>query len=477
MPQAAEKPIKDELEITPPELPAAPPKDNIVAEADAERYSMYADPDFPQLQLNIDSTIMSLCQEVPFYTRISRYIRKIPTTKIPTAGVMINPMNDELCLLWNPQFVKSLTKAQLKGLLVHEYSHVIFLHLTLRHRKHSDWNIALDLAINSLITEMGHSNGGIELPEEGLVPARKMKPIPAVRWDKLTPKQQEQHKHFCQLIEGFPKLLASEHYFSLMQADRNKNPDKWPGEEDFVFVIGDGMDDHSHWSDMPDIKERITEKVRDLIQKAKQDADETSQGWGSIPQSVIDSIRAYTSQALDWRVLLAHFFGRLIRASQRSSFKRINRKCPWIHPGKTQKYAAKLLIAVDQSGSVDNEMLATFFNELDKHTKKIAFDYLPFDCEALQEDIKSYLKGMKFDFVRTRAGGTDFDAPTSVFNDPRNAGRWDGLLIMTDGQAPEPSLCNGQRAWVLGKNCEMHFPTGELVIVIDDNIKASGAWY
>ena len=48
------------------------------------------------------------------------------------------------------------------------------------------------------------------------------------------------------------------------------------------------------------------------------------------------------------------------RAQRRASIKRINRRYAYIHPGKKVQRQAKIAIAIDQSGSVDDGMLSAF---------------------------------------------------------------------------------------------------------------------
>jgi hypothetical protein len=79
---------------------------------------------------------------------------------------------------------------------------------------------------------------------------------------------------------------------------------------------------------------------------------------------------------------------------------------------------------------------------------------------------------------RTRCGGTDFNAPTQVANDPRFRGRWDGFIILTDGYAPKPETSRIQRAWGIAPGCSPEFQTEELLFRIEpgSGIK-KGAWY
>jgi predicted metal-dependent peptidase len=156
--------------------------------------------------------------------------------------------------------------------------------------------------------------------------------------------------------------------------------------------------------------------------------------------------------------------------------KRINRRYPYIHPGKKRGYTAKLLVAIDQSGSVSNEMLSLFFGELAALTKRVSITILPFDYTVADKDMVEWKKGSNPDIKRVRTGGTDFEAPTRFANDPKNRGRWDGMLILTDGECAKPGPSRVKRGWVLGQGCKLSFPTDEITISIDPNPHKSGAW-
>jgi len=120
--------------------------------------------------------LIRLMWDEPFFATILRVIKKQKTRQIPTAGVYTK--NGEICMVWNPEFLASLTPDQVKGLLKHEAYHLIFEHTTTRkHDPHVIWNYATDLGINSIIDEK-------ELPEGGLIPGKAFTP--------LTPEQVEQ---------------------------------------------------------------------------------------------------------------------------------------------------------------------------------------------------------------------------------------------------------------------------------------------
>ena len=77
---------------------------------------------------------------------------------------------------------------------------------------------------------------------------------------------------------------------------------------------------------------------------------------------------------------------------------------------------------------------------------------------------------------RVRGGGTDFNAPTRFANDPKNRGRWDGVLILTDGEAAAPGPSRIRRGYVISKGCKLLFTTNDIVVKMDDAKTIQGAW-
>ena len=107
---------------------------------------------------DLSSELVKLLSEEPFYAALSRRMDKRLSTLLPTAGVRLNPDTESFELLVNPNFFEELPPDQRKGILFHEFWHIILGHVTGRRPdgvNHKAWNIATDLAINSLLTNEG----------------------------------------------------------------------------------------------------------------------------------------------------------------------------------------------------------------------------------------------------------------------------------------------------------------------------------
>ena len=75
------------------------------------------------------------------------------------------------------------------------------------------------------------------------------------------------------------------------------------------------------------------------------------------------------------------------------------------------------------------------------------------------------------DVFRTRCGGTDFKAPTKHANE--NKHRFDGYLILTDGEAPDPGPSRLKRGWVVIPGRELMFDPSKSDFVIQMNNKVA----
>jgi predicted metal-dependent peptidase len=484
---------------------------------------------------NLDRHLISFLQDAPFFAELSRHIRKVPTMDLPTAGVAFDPQFDDLTLYWNPEFFASLSEAEVRGVLVHEFYHLVFQHLSTRRKSEGKmWNVATDLAINSII--VAGENKQYALPAGGLVPGK----FPVPPNGREFTKEEKDAMPMASLIESFPHAQASEWYFEKLKekadqvrqqmqdscpvhgtgkdqpdgsknnpkkSDKGNQPDKSknkpggkekgqdPGQNDSHGHDGhqhgdegqqctcggegwlDSMDDHSGWDAIPEeMREKVKGQIANVVDKAVKTADAQANGWGSIPANLREEIRRSVSRVVDWRTVLRNFVGSLERGNKTNSMKRINKRYPYIHPGSKRGYTAKLLVAVDQSGSVSNEMLALFFSELDALTKRVSITVLPFDYTVADKDMVEWRKGTRPDIKRVRGGGTDFEAPTKFANDPKNRGRWDGMLVLTDGECSKPGPSRIKRGWVLGQGCKLMFPTDEITITLDPNPQMTGAW-
>jgi len=404
---------------------------------------------------NLDHHILKLLEREPFFAALSRRINKMPSALIPTAGVRVNPQSLQFEMLYNPEFFLKLTDEERLAVLMHEFYHLIFEHVTGRKPKDIGprvWNFATDLAINS------HLPG---LPEGCLMPGVG---------------------HFA----DFPKGLSAEQYLALLlkkmkdqEKEKGKGKGKGKGEEDEEGEGGgagsDGLpkegqfDSHDEWSDGEggDQNGEIAgERIKDFVKKAAEEAlGQGSSGWGSVPADMRRDIMARLESKVDWKKVLRYFIKTSRRSDSRSTPRRVNKRYRYIHPGKKVNRHANIAVSIDQSGSVSDAMLVAFFSELNKLSDLASFTVVPFDTRVDENLVFEWKKGQKVKKERVMCGGTDFNAPTKYVNEKA----FDGHIVLTDMAAPKPVASKCQRMWMTTKEClrYQYFQTNERILAID----------
>ena len=249
----------------------------------------------------------------------------------------------------------------------------------------------------------------------------------------------------------------------------NSSPDgtegsRQQGEEGSPPSSGQ-FDSHESWGDVDQqTKEIAKERLRDMTKKAAEECDKTN-SWGSVSRQVREHIKEnLVGATLDWKKLLRYFVRTSQVANKRSSIKNINRRYPYIHPGKNKQRQARIAISIDQSGSVSDSLLDSFFMELAELSKIAEFVVVPFDDEVFESEVFVWRRGETRKNQRVLRGGTNFDAPTKYVNE----NNFDGHIILTDMYAPKPGPSKCQRVWVTDTagSRAPYFTTKEKVLVL-----------
>ena len=108
-------------------------------------------------------------------------------------------------------------------------------------------------------------------------------------------------------------------------------------------------------------KKQIVEgKIKEVVGNAVKKAD-SSNSWGSVSGETRLILRKMFSKSVDWKKVLHSFCGKRQRANKASTHRRLNRKYPYIHPGKHRSHTSNLVVYIDQSGSVSDVDIELFF--------------------------------------------------------------------------------------------------------------------
>jgi predicted metal-dependent peptidase len=341
----------------------------------------------------------------PFYGLVLISLNKELTSGIQTACVTPDGINIKLCV--NPQFWLELDEKTKLAVLKHELLHIVFFHLSHfdRFSNKKLYNVAADLEINQYIES--------EYKGE--------------KWEGL-----EYNEGIFEELNLLPKQ-GTKYYYDALQTEMDQNPDS----EVSQFLKSIENDCHNLW----DAMEGMGEAERKLIQKQidhqlKEISSEISKkNRGLIPSELsqyINSLFEITEPVLDWKSYLRRFSSQSIKIITKKSRHKPNKRFS-DNPALKIKPKKNTLVAIDTSGSVSNEELVEFFNEI-YHIYKSGTDVTIIECDAKIQRIYEY-KGKLEELSVKGRGGTDFEP---VFKYWSENNKYNNLIYLTDGECSSP---------------------------------------
>jgi len=365
-----------------------------------------------------DWVIAFMVMEDLFVHEILLMMDKRPSSAIDTMGVSIQ--DARIIMYYNEDFVSGMSDPELRYVLTHEIYHLILHHCTKRApedpKAHKLWNIAADLAVNSLIPIDANRKPPVD--KEGKVMG-------------CFPKDPQ---------FNFPEKLSMEQYIQLLQDKEGDGSGSGKGKGDGEGEgggDGEGFDDHSGWDEAEIIDQMVRDKVEQLSRSEK--------GWGKIGGDVQAIILAAQRSQVPWTKILRNYFGHLISSERVQSFKKPNRRYPYPYCGTVSKNIDRKLVAIDTSASVGDAELSQFLTEVNKLSEIQPVDVLLFDTSVTQMPKPFDKKKGSYDFKGR--GGTCFQPVM----DEAEKRRYSSLIILTDGEAAAPTKPKYVRdiIWVL----------------------------
>lgn len=288
--------------------------------------------------------------------------------------------------LWfNPEYVATLNKHELKGVMAHEVMHCADGHNWRReHRDPKGWNEACDLAINPIVLD-----AGMVLPQGALdgTPYKGKSPeeIYAIRQKEKQQQQQQQQ-------QGAGGQGGS-------QSDQGSDSEGDQGE-DQDFGCGEVVD--SDESTMPELKADWSASV---LQAAKQ-----AQGVGKLPAGMDRIVQAIKNPPQDWRAILRRFAQE--NATSDYSWKMPNGR--YLHaglymPSLRSESMPPMVVAIDTSGSVSDLMVSQFASEINAIVDEVQPEAVHvIYCDAAVRGVDVFERGEPITIVPKGFGGTDF---------------------------------------------------------------------
>ena len=171
---------------------------------------------------------------------------------------------------------------------------------------------------------------------------------------------------------------------------------------------------------------------------------ESTTRWGSLSGNFAEMLKASTKAKINWKTVFAGFRASVLSSKRKLTRMRPNRRSGFEQMGSTRQFDTRLLVAVDVSGSISSSALSYFYGVINSAFRYgfEAIDVAQFDCGITQvQNLKKVMKDVK----AVGRGGTSFQEPIEYAHE----NGYDGLLILTDGYAPAPTLPDGMRCKII----------------------------
>jgi len=299
----------------------------------------------------------------PFFGVLSLKLDLVEQPDVGTVSV------DTAALRFAPDFVETLSNAELKGVVAHEVMHLALAHHARQGTRDGKmWNDAGDYAINpALIAD------GFALPAGALIDPR---------------------------FDG----MAAEQIYQLLRDEQQEQQPEPNGE-------GDGESQGNPCGDFKAAGPEGSAEAGQAESEWQENASEAlrvASAAGKLPGGIKRVVEAALVPKADWRALLRRFMTDQIKT--RSTWSARNKRFPDVYlPGRTRDGMGPLVIGIDTSGSISQAVLDRFAAEV----SAIVADVEPAAvhvvyCDAVVNHVETFEHGQDVKLAAHGGGGTRF---------------------------------------------------------------------
>ena len=384
-------------------------------------------------QESLSKTSKSLMLQEPFYGFFLIMLNKVWNDAIGTAAVSKNSINYQLTI--SEKFWEPLSELHRIGLLKHELLHIAFNHLTtfdlFQDKKLA--NIAMDMEINQYIDKDWIPEGAIDIDDYGDLNL-DTRAGSRYYYDKLQELQKKKKQNGTCGCENMDKLLDA------LEKGACQVTIGMPGGEGDKDV---NMPNHP-WKEFENLPEAEKQLIENQMQRILQEVkSQTKKKRGHVPGEMkgIIKIEEIVPPKFNWKNYLRRFTGISTKIFTKKIRRKENTKFPDM-PGLKVKMKQKLMLAIDTSGSVCDDEVREFMNEM-HHIYKTGVDITLVQCDTYIRDISEY-KGT-YDLKLHGRGGTDFTPVIEYFNENTS---YTSLVYFTDGEASTSINPRAKVLWV-----------------------------
>lgn len=364
--------------------------------------------------MKIERAYKKMLIENPFYGLFLLGLSKVIDRSTETACVRKKGINCEIVI--NPDYWETQDDTQQLNLLRHEVYHIVFQHMFLwdSFPNKDILGLATDCEVNSYLSNLDNSWV-----------------VPSI-WN--LPEKQGTKFYYEEILK---QALSKQQQSGGSTRDSKENNN---GQKT--------KDDHSQWGkDFQECSDAEKQLIQNQIKgQIKTAAEQTIKMRGTIPaelQEIIDEILKIKPRIFDWK----SYFRRMLGSIYDINIKKTRRKESIRFPGAAgikHKKKVSILVAIDTSGSVSDNELKDFFNEI-TYIYKAGARITIIECDAKISANYEYT-GKWTGKVHGR-GGTDFQPVIDYYR--KNMKDYAALVYFTDGECCIPENVPRDTIWVI----------------------------
>ena len=368
--------------------------------------------------MKIERAYKRLLIENPFYGLFLLGLSKVINRSVETACVRKRGINCELVI--NPDYWETQDDTQQLNLLCHEVYHIVFQHMFL-------WDSFPNKDILGLATDCEVNSYLRNLDNSWVVPSI---------WN--LPKKQGTKFYYEEILKQDPPQQQQQQSNGGGSGDSQDNKDGMPQTKD----------DHTQWGkDFQECSDAEKQLIQNQInQQIKTAAEQTIKMKGTIPaemKEIVDELFKPKPRIFDWK----SYFRRMLGSIYDINIKKTRRKESIRFPdsaGIKHKKKVSILVAVDTSGSVNDDELRDFFSEI-TYIYKTGARITILECDA--KITANYEYTGKWTGKIHGRGGTDFQPVIDYYR--KNMKDYAALVYFTDGECSIPDNVPRDTIWVI----------------------------
>lgn len=357
-----------------------------------------------------------------FYASLMQQMCRVEGKDVLPEGALaaVLVQNGRINLYTNCELYEKFTLDQMCNILEHECLHVILEHGSrMPDGSGMMWNIATDLAVNSLIP-------GIDL---GVLPGKDS-------------------------FKDLPLGKSAEFYYGVLRDKADKGTLKLEADGSMSIKDKEGkwkkvegkMCPASRKSEKSSDAEKLAKEV--VKQAVEEAMAESARQAGGPPEGLESILKDLLKKSVvNWKQILKQYVGNAVKCGSKSTWKRASRRFGDMQKGKMPDRILSVGVAIDTSGSITDKDLEEFVGEMKGIMKSYKSKIHVVENSTQVDKTYDLSPTTKINSKFFGRGGGDH-RPTFEYFEKKRKKRPDVLVYFTDGFEEFPKETKIKTIWV-----------------------------